>query len=160
MDFTPQTEFEQRPVSFPVDYDPTLNGLGGWLVVVIIGRILTILLGVLGITSESAYLGYSNSIDSLIYLELVIYILVSIIMSCVILYLMFKRNILFRRLFVIQTITIFLSNIILSLYVYNLGYEMSGSELASPLFAGVIWIIYLYKSKRVKNTFIYPKLYN
>ena len=143
----------------PTDYDPTLIGLGGWMTVVIIGRFLTIIMGVIDLMDLMQcfdYLGYTNTLDFIVYFGFIYDILIVIILSGVILYFIFKRNIIFRVLFVAQTISIMVFDIAISVYMTNLGVETDSSIVRNIIF-GAIWIAYLYKSKRVKNTFLYPR---
>jgi threonine/homoserine efflux transporter RhtA len=140
----------------PYDYDPTLNGVGGWLVLVIIGRILTIIVGIRDIVDLSPVIGTVPSLDYLWILAIILDITVYIILSIVILVFMFSRKIIFRLLFVIQVAVVFFFSLWANITVYNLGYDVDPSGIFSSVAAGVVWIIYLYKSKRVKNTYIYP----
>jgi hypothetical protein len=153
---------EPVSVNYPEDYDPSLNGIGGWLVLVIIGQIIRIILSIKDITDSVSLFGVLPAFDVILYFGVAVDIIFGIVLPVIILILMFSRNITFRILFVIGVSVIFLFNIFVILYLQALGYnifsEYAGSLIGS-IAGGVIWILYLYKSERVKNTYIYPKTY-
>jgi hypothetical protein len=148
-----------QPVDYPDDYDPSLNGIRGWMVIIVIGRILTLLYGAYSnINGLMTFVSYHVS-DFVLYLMLVIDTLNTVGLSVVMLVLIFKRNILFRTLFVIQFSALIIETIIIGIYVskvYNAPLDPSDYV---GLIGGVVWAIYLFVSKRVKNTFIYNRLY-
>jgi len=156
-------DYEQSPVSpqmpqmdYPDDYDPALNGIGGWLILVIIGRFIAIIMGIKSIVTLSGFLGVAPSFDGLLYIIIVALVLIYIILSGVILYFMFARKIVFRTLFVAQLVADLLFMVILSMVLSNRGYDSTYTGFIQTIIGGAIWIAYLYKSKRVKNTYIYP----
>ena len=157
MDIKPTSSQQPMPVpNHPYDYDPTLNGVGGWLVLVIIGRILTIIVGIRDIVDLSPVIGTVPSLDYLWILAIILDITVYIILSIVILVFMFSRKIVFRLLFVIQVAVVFIFSLWANIAISSLGYDADPSNIFRSVIVGVVWIIYLYKSKRVKNTYIYP----
>lgn len=164
MDLTPQAELRQEPmVNIPGDYDPSLNGVGGFLVLVIIGRILTIITCIIDIPKCFSLLGLRSDLDVFLYLGIAIDIIAGIAGSIVILVFMFTRNIAFRTLFLIQVCIILFIDIAMLSYFSGLGYDLSSTlttDLIRAIVVGGIWILYLYKSKRVKNTYIYYKYYS
>lgn len=156
MDIQPFSSIPQRRTLYqPEDYDPTLNGIGGWLVVVIIGRILTIFIGIKDIADVGAITvpsAYQWLMDSCVAFDLII----NIAMSIVILVLMFTRKKSFRIILVIQAVSSFLFLLFADIYLFNQGINAQVTNLTNPVVGGLIWITYVYKSKRVKNTYIYP----
>ncbi len=148
----------QPDIHYPDDYNPSLNGISGWMVVVVIGRILTILIGAYGNINGLMTLASLHVSDSFLSAMLFIDLLNTVGLSIVMLILIFRRNILFRTLFVVQLVVLIIETIIISLYAsraYNVSLDPSDYV---GLIGGVIWVIYLFVSKRVKNTFIYNKL--
>ena len=139
----------------PADYEPSLCGLGGWMTVVIIFRLLTVTLALLYIPDYIASLG--NSIDEYYFgiINLVAYIPFEVGIHIAILIYIFKRNIMFRKLFVIYVVVAFLLNFGGALYLY-IARDILSLQILFGLFSNALWILYMYKSKRVKNTFIYP----
>jgi hypothetical protein len=108
-------------------------------------------------------LGSRSDLDVFLYLGIGVDIIVGIAGSIVILIFMFSRNIAFRKLFVIQVCIILFLDIAMISYFSGLGYDLSSTlttDLIRSLVVGGIWILYLYKSKRVKNTYIYYKYYS
>lgn len=157
MDYQTAPNSPLPPLSpYPYDYDPSLNGVGGWLIVIIIGRILTIILGIKDIADLSAVMGVVPALDGLINASVIYDIANNIILSIVILCLMFARKIVFRLLIVIQVAAAILFVIISNGIIGGMGYQTTYTGLTSPIVGGAIWIAYLYKSRRVKNTYIYP----
>lgn len=152
-------EPEQMPVLYPEDYNASLNGLGGWMAFVIIGRFLDFIYGIINLADLVTYAGSSGDLDVYYTVMIVLNVLVIILGSALILYFIFTRNILFRRIMVIQVIIVLTVSTMSSIYFRSLGYSVEMSEMISSLVSATIWVTYLYKSKRVKNTFIYPKQY-
>ena len=62
MDMMPQTGYGPRPGDYPPDYDPSLNRIGGWLVLVIIGRFLS-LFDIINLPKLTSLYGYSADLD-------------------------------------------------------------------------------------------------
>lgn len=137
----------------PYDYDPSLNGLGGWMILIIIGRILTIFSYISAISEVTPLLGYSPEADVYLYIMIALCILFGIVLTGLILFFIFKRNIVFRTLMVIQ-ITVSLTITFIICVLLNSWAELS-IDIFTGVIGGAIWITYLYRSVRVKNTFIY-----
>ncbi len=144
------------PAFYLGDYDPSLNGLGGWFALVILGQFVTLLSGiyivVLFASQWGASIGYNIMLGLLLAFSFIVYILGSIL----VLYRMFSRKIQFRKLFVIQSV---LSVVIYAVLLLLRGSNQNASldwDFWRTLLWSVIWITYLYKSRRVSNTFIYP----
>lgn len=137
----------------PYDYDESLNGLGGWMVFFIIGQFLSLINMISSSFYSVKFLGINEHTDVIFKIALGITPIL-FILTIVTIYLIFKLNILFRRLYVIGVVTSVLVTVGVSIY----GYTYFGviSKEVSYSLGVVIWIIYLYRSKRVRNTFIYP----
>lgn len=138
---------------YPFDYDPALNGLGGWMILVIIGRLLTFFTYGSAIADLTLFLGYSPEADVYIYIMIALCVLFGIVLTGFILFFIFKRNIIFRKLLVIQ-IAISLGTTFLICILFNAWSEFT-RDIFTGIVGGAIWITYLYRSVRVKNTFIY-----
>jgi len=154
----PNDFMEDSSVSYPDDYNPSLNGIAGWLVVVVLGLVLTIILSIAYIVKLASYWGLNSLADTLIAIIIPYYAVVCILGSGAILYCMFTRRILFRTLYVIQAVVSLILLIVIASIAGSSGADASGDILKS-LVSSVIWITYLYKSSRVRNTFIYPYEY-
>ncbi len=147
---------EDAPVVRPAGYDAALNGLGGWFSLIIIGLIL-------GVARDIYYmitvLQHPDLSGSFLYLALIIESAVDIAWVGTILFFILKRNIIFRKLFVLRFAVILLVNIILAACIDSRFYDLSDwTDFGISLAATMGWIYYLYSAKRVKNTFIYPKV--
>lgn len=161
---------DRSAVSYPKDYNPELNGIDGWLIFIVILEA--------GLASSGMYyiLRYFRSIGAIFQL----YIRIGIIMAALwivliagsvwILIMIYKRRILFRRLFVIQTFLVVALYPLLFIFANPQTGGIDGilpvlirtvmtSDFIITLVRGVIWITYLFKSKRVRNTYIYPFQY-
>ncbi len=157
MDRTPQTGFIPQPRYYPPDYDPSLNGIGGWLILVIIGRILTFY-NIFNLSGALPYFGYVTIID--IYLIITACLTIGeLALSVFIIAYIFLRKIMFRKLYIIQCILqiIFL---LFKIFIFSVDRSEIGWNIwLSAVGFGIILIPYLFLSKRVKNTYIYPGLF-
>jgi hypothetical protein len=130
-------------------------GLGGWFTIIIIGLILTIVANV-AMTPQL--------LPNLVYYPLYLIVFLSIclinevMLSAVILFFIYKRNIIFRKLFVIQTCILIVCAFIL-LFISYLFNVSSGFSITGVL-ARILWTTYLFRSERVHNTFIGVKSIN
>ncbi len=143
----------QQPIEYPYDYDPSLIGIGGWLILVVIGRILSVIIGVYNFANTLVIFNQYNVSDFWSYAITCIEMLNGVGLSFVMLILIFKRNIVFRRLFVIQMSIAILDALLIGIYTSTY------TTLISTIASTVVWTIYFYRSLRVKNTFIYDKMY-
>ena len=146
-----ETYLDENAIEYPKDYDPSLNGINGLLILIISSEIYSIIFSIVMVCRIFSYIGN----NSLITIVVIIQIFLSVVLPLVILLLLFFRKILFRLFFVIQTAAYFIFTF--SLYYGHNFFNLY--DLISFIPGSVIWIIYLYKSKRVKNTFVYPKLF-
>lgn len=151
------TTQESSPITYPADFDPSLNGIGGWLILFIIGQFATGLYGTVSFISIIPYLGSSEQHNAFFTLSVVVGILLVFIGSIAILYCIFSRNILFRKLFIIQNVSMLVFLFFFCAYANSFGitYDLSGTS--SSIISALIWLTYLYRSKRIRNTFIYIK---
>ncbi len=156
----------------PSDYDPSLNGFGGFFVFVIIGRFLTAITGVVLLMHYTSSDRYAQILGAYYGIIIACLIGLSIVMSVVVLFFISKRNIIFRTLLVIQTAAtsvIDLIGIIVIAHYYNsmgddaIFYQpviRSGvTHFLISVIISMLWLGYLYMSSRVKNTFIYCHKY-
>lgn len=141
--------------NIPYDYDKSLNGFGGWMAVFIIGHFLSILAIISGTVQLSDYRGFNEQIDTLINISIVLAI-VELILVIIVIYLIFKRNILFRKIFVIRVVVSIAFAVGLEIYIYTLFGTVDSTQILYSIVPAAIWVTYVYRSKRVKNTFIYP----
>jgi len=141
------------------------QGIGGWLILVVIGLIITPIRLLISIFSDivpalhSPWAASSVGITFLIYFELVINLLFAVV-AILLLILMFNRY----RFFPILMVIFYLSNFVFVLLDFILAYQIplirenkldegSARELMRSLIAVIIWVPYFLTSKRVKNTF-------
>lgn len=151
------TTQESSPITYPADFDPSLNGIGGWLILFIIGQFASGLSGAISFISIITYLGSSDHHNIFLALYIIVGILVVIIGSIAILYCIFSRNILFRKLFIIQNVSLLLFSFLSYAYITPFGITYDLSRISSSIISTLIWLTYLYRSKRIRNTFIYNK---
>lgn len=137
----------------PKDYDRKLNKIEGVLFLFITFSILIIFFSLTGIANQIAYLK-EPQLRTYAMLMLSFYIPAEVGLNIAMIVYMFKKNIVFRFLFVIYSAIVVVS--MTAAFIYLLSY---GTIYTTAIFRFVItalWIVYLYTSKRVKNTFIYP----
>ena len=155
------------------------NGIGGWLILIIVGQLWTIFQGlktsieyirlrnmdVFSHLMNINYETYTSSFVILYWTELIGTLLITTLSVCILIA-MFRKMKIFRRLM----FTFFIFNCLLFFSCAAITSTMpewiSGGEVsslvASYIGSGIghmvgfsIWAIYLLKSKRVKNTFGY-----
>lgn len=146
------------------------QGIGGWLVLILIGYIFTLFSnvlmilkiynlyvdGVIEVLTEKKGDYYNPELYLLINFEMVINVLIFLFIVLILIFL-FRKNRLYPKLAISLIIG---SNIVGGLdylFCYLIGLETAGIELAQyvgRLIAGVLWIVYFIKSERVKNTFL------
>lgn len=144
------------------------EGIGGWLIFVLIGLVITPIRLVIIVFSDmipliseqTISLANYHGLTSLIYMEIIVNLLYASF-SIFLLFYIFTKH----KLFPLIIIIFFLSNfffIILDLiFAYQIPVvQQSGmdastmKELIRSLFCAVVWVPYFIVSKRVKNTFI------
>lgn len=151
-----------------------LSGLGGWLILVGIGRVLSpiILLwtiiykmlpilsnGSLDKLSQPGNLGYSNLWRPMILFELCTNIIL-IIFGVVLLFLFFGKKRAFPKVYIFVLILNVVLLIIDKVLVFKINTTLSinvnssSSSLAGVIIGCAIWIPYMLTSIRVKNTFV------
>ena len=140
-------------LKYPIDYDPSLNGLRGWMIIVIIGRVLTIIMGINAIM-DIRDIDVDPEFSGFMSFLIIATVLIDILLSGVILIMIFQRNIAFRMLIVIQVCLTLIFIVGIWIYAGSWGITPAYEEIVSPIVGGAIWITYLYRSRRVRNTFI------
>jgi hypothetical protein len=117
-------------------------GLGGIFILFIIGLCVDILMNTFVMID---ILSYDLTKANLFILTIIfIFLTNEVVMSAFILYFVFRRNIIFRKLYLIQTC------IFAVCYIFLFSVNM-------PIFSilmRILWTLYLFRSVQVKNTFI------
>jgi hypothetical protein len=117
-------------------------GLGGIFILFIIGLYVDILMNTFVMID---ILSYDLTKANLFILTIIfIFLTNEVVMSAFILYFVFRRNIIFRKLYLIQTC------IFAVCYIFLFSVNM-------PIFSilmRILWTLYLFRSVQVKNTFI------
>ena len=90
-------------------------------------------------------------------LSIAVLVPIDVVVNIIILVFIFKRNILFRKIFVIYTAYV-LVVVLAGIIFLKLAFDIVNLQKFISFIGAAIWITYLYKSKRVKNTYIYPYL--
>lgn len=139
----------------PDDYDTSLDGLGGWMMLIIIGRVLAIIIEVAYIPEGLSLFGYDHGLDVFLTISLAVLLPIEVIVNIVILFKIIDRNILFRKFFVIYAIFSFAFVLATTIYM-TVAWNSFDWKFMGNAIGAVIWILYLYQSSRVRNTFIYP----
>lgn len=150
--------------------EPEYDRIGGWLILLIISMVLTTIrmmynffeTGYLTKEVWDSYLyasyfpGYVHKI--LVTAEILFHIVIIVgFIYCI--YLFSKKRDLFPQTMLVVLIIMFFSNIVLTVlyYIYmsnNLAPELSSSNFNNIMYC-IIWGLYLYKSTRVKGTFVH-----
>lgn len=138
-------------------YDSSLDGFGGWLGLLIVGRILNIFFGVKYVIDVIPHLQQVNDLTALIYFGLAANILFAVLLPVVILLLVFSRRILFKTFFIIQIIGSFIVNLILYTFLDSFGFTPSIYRFMISILMSIIWLSYLQHSRRIKSTFLHPR---
>lgn len=138
----------------PKGYDKNLLGVSGFFLVFVVFILFMTINSLISIVSHVGYLG---SPDILVYaiLMLAVYLPLDIGLKIAIIYYIFKKHIIFRKLYVINSILVVAS--MMAAFAYFIIFK--GERYDPAIFQtalAALWLIYLYTSKRVKNTFIYP----
>lgn len=119
-------------------------GLSGWFVIIILGLFWTI---ILGINELMNYSDIWKFVDFGYGVFFAISSFNSIFISAIILVSIFKKDIRFRAMFVIQSCVYMLMAFIMC------GVIKVNEQVIVSIIGRVLWSIYLFKSERVKNTF-------
>jgi|GEM_PF-144568 len=135
----------------PQDFDMDLRGLYGWM------RLITTILGLRLATGLALSIVVLAAFDlSSIGIYRMTQMLLFFILSGVALFLIYKRNIKFRMIIVAELI-IRATLIIVSISIHEATESWMAFIFLRPIFS-ILGIIYLYKSSRVRNTFVYPRM--
>lgn len=130
-------------------------GIDGWLILFLIGTILAIIRNIQYLIQMASHVdAFANGLRYIYFIAVLVSIII-IVMELAIVILMFQKNILFRTLFIYLVAFNFLLCLALPLLIsiiYTEPYEFDIWALLSVA-ETAIWIIYLFRSDRVKNTF-------
>ncbi|BCG94447.1 DUF2569 family protein [Mesorhizobium sp. 131-2-1] len=155
--------FAIRSAAKPAEKPAALVGFGGWLLLLAIGQTLSPLRSLVELGSSSE--GYQQLMllpngPLTVYGEIGL-LLVFLLLQVVVLVAMWRRSPRFKQLFLYQWMAIPVVFILDTVWVsIVLGAPMSqvltGDAVATPILSFVltgIWVAYVYKSVRVRNTF-------
>lgn len=154
------TVTNDSPVAYPKDYNPSLNGIDGWLIIFVIVQFVKCIIGFLVIINTAPYIGVSGELNAYYFILFIVATYVMFFGSIAILFFTFSHNILFRKTFVIQNIVMIAFVLFAYIFVTNLDSTHTISNSGSSFISELIWGVYLYQSIRVRNTFIYAKKYH
>ena len=129
--------------------EPNLKGLGGWLILVGMKLIIMALSGIFLLITIIKKLIYSIQIDNVEYI-LVIFL---IAINGYLIYLFFSKNYKFIFSFIVFTVLDVILGIVNEI-VFNEYEDLNICYIMGLLLGSSIWIAYMLKSVRVKNTFI------
>lgn len=152
-----------------------LTGLGGWLVLVGFGRVITPFQIIFVLFTDFQFFFMSGALEELsstlspayskLWVPLSIFELgmtiVALVLHSILLYTFFAKKRSFPKLFIYFNVGLFLVAVLDALLLeymqstmaYDLGLDTIGSIL-QPFVGIAIWVPYMLKSVRVKNTFV------
>ena len=138
----------------PEDYKLPLKGIAGTLVIFMAFCIVKLIILIVNVV---VHIGYLKTPEMFVYtvLMLAVYLPADAGLTIAVIVLFFKKNILFRKLFVIDTVVLVVSMCAAFVFSFVVFGDLYETAIIHSAVAG-LWVIYLYVSKRVKNTFIYP----
>jgi len=143
-------------------------GIGGWLILPLIGLVLTPIKGV-GFLAQHAGMSFAHlngAQIALVYAELIGNFVLLIVLPIMMLVLLFKKRRTFPGLFVkwaFAGLAFTLLDLIFGYAFFKDAYEASDTEfmdaatwreVARSIFAVVVWVPYMLNSRRVANTFV------
>jgi len=155
--------FAVRSAAKPSQNSAALVGFGGWLMLLAIGQTLSPLrsLAQLGSSTEDYQKLMMLPNGTLAAYGEIALLLAFVVLQGVVLVAMFRRSSRFKQLFLVQWIAIPVVFVLDAVWISAvLGAPMSqvlaGDALVTPIVSFVltgIWVAYVYKSIRVRNTF-------
>jgi hypothetical protein len=140
------------------------HGIRGWMILPMLGTCISLFINLKGaggsidLISKPDFSKYVTSFQALVYAEL----FVTFAMACALgyaIYLLFKHRaqypVLFNALLLFTLVfSVAESWLLYSAYGVTLS-EASGKDVAKSFFACLIWVPYMLRSRRVRNTFIH-----
>ncbi|MDX8434248.1 DUF2569 family protein [Mesorhizobium abyssinicae] len=155
--------FAVRSAAKPPQNPAALIGFGGWLLLLAIGQALSPLRTLAGLGSSSE--GYQNLMalpngPLTVYGEIAL-LLAFLVLQVVVLVAMLRRSPRFKLLFLYRWIAIPVVFILDAVWVSTvldapMSQVLAGDAVAAPILSFIltgIWVAYVYKSVRVRNTF-------
>ena len=143
-----------------------LKGLGGWLVLMGIGIVVSPLVALFGLNSSAKLVGDPFALESLsqfnnlivpFFKFTVMYSLMLFVYSIVVAIMFFRKKKVFVKLNIIGyiiAVVYAIASVIAFIGMPSSAFGDIIQSLVSAVIGGVIWTMYLLKSVRVKNTFI------
>jgi hypothetical protein len=147
-----------------------LAGIGGWLILPMIGMFITPLVGLWDLQNVTSTFAVAQELadlrGALVVGEIVGNFLLQIVMPIVLLILFFRSSARFPRLYVtwmLVNVVYVVVDLILAYFAFRLVWESGAAEfwdaenvrnIARSFVVAAIWVPYMRKSVRVKNTFV------
>lgn len=140
--------------------DQKLTGIRGWLIVVVIGFVITIILSLYNVSEISTLISgiSSNAGRKLIpalYFELTGFAVIALALVLALIF-MFSKKAFFPKYIITLYIMTLVFNITDIIWAYSLGSKVEFLALSvfQAIWPCIIWCSYFTLSKRVKNTFV------
>lgn len=124
------------------------NGLGGWFILIIVYLVIIIAKHIIYLTTQSNLFATTYTLaNSLLLLLVAILMLFSLI-------LIFRKSKLTIKFNIYSFVFFAVAVSIMNIWYYLITYRFAIKDWVTNLIIDLVIIIYFYKSKRVKNTFI------
>lgn len=150
----------------PITPDQELIGIGGWLTIPVIGLMLAPIMGVSLIVGYAGFGGMMQHLSGLQSLFLIFEIfgnfVILFVLPILLITMLFKNKRIFPRAFIVYLVFAFVfsaSSLIIAHFLFpKIHTHITMVTLRELFFQAihiVIWIPYMLKSRRVKNTFVH-----
>ena len=147
-----------------------LSGIGGWLLLPLLGLVLTVVNQLPNLQPMAEGLGSVGNLDALtsniVVIDIILTVVILLIAPLVLLGLMLSKSRRFPRLYIVWLIVsavFVVADLFVSYSLIHSSLEASGTSffdlstlrtLLGPLIGVCVWIPYMLNSVRVKNTFV------